>query len=192
MVGWRTIGAAQNTGGVVRRLKLFKLTWVCCLTLLTITASMGVRLSADENPPDEPCAKSETGMSQVDSLLQKEDPDFSSKFYRVVKIEVFKVFDSQVMVIDGKKYPINCDDGDMAEGWSDLVEKIFVTHPKIIAPLIVFMKQDVRFKRFVIDHIDAGWNANDAPKALVNARHYCPAETEGLCREIIKKMQEPS
>ena len=78
----------------------------------------------------------------------------------------------------------HCDDGAIAEGYSESVSRILADHWDTLPRLAVLSMNDKHFNRFVVSHIDATLNMDDVKKIRTNAIHHCPAAQSGLCKQL--------
>jgi hypothetical protein len=79
-----------------------------------------------------------------------------------------------------------CDDGAIAEGYSESVARIFVDHWETLPRLISLTKTDLRFRKFVLRHINASDDSGDLEKIRLNSTKHCAAEFSGACAEIAR------
>jgi hypothetical protein len=79
-----------------------------------------------------------------------------------------------------------CDDGAMAEGYSDAVAKLLADDWNHFTGLLSLTKTDKQFQQFVLKHIDETISPADARKMASNAKSKCPAGGEVLCRLIAR------
>lgn len=84
----------------------------------------------------------------------------------------------------------HCDDGAIAEGYSDKIVSLLARDWTNVLVLNGLARKDPRFKAFVIRHIDASADDNDLRLALQNAQRRCPAGATELCGEIVKSATE--
>ncbi|HVZ23876.1 MAG TPA: hypothetical protein VG871_22535, partial [Vicinamibacterales bacterium] len=77
-----------------------------------------------------------------------------------------------------------CDDGAIAEGWSEFTVRTLATHWNTVIDLQRLTTGDIRFHRFVLRHIDATGDAGDLRRIAINAGDYCPRAAKDLCRDI--------
>jgi len=77
-----------------------------------------------------------------------------------------------------------CDDGAMAEGYSDAVGKLLANDWTNFDRLRTLAKTDSGFLRFVLNHIDATLPDEILQKISTNARSACPAGGQNLCRMV--------
>lgn len=82
-----------------------------------------------------------------------------------------------------KKFGV-CNDGVIAEGYSDAVAQLLAKHWNTLPDLIRFSSSDPTFKEFVLRHIDATDSDDDLKAADRNARLHCPSEARSLCSAI--------
>ena len=84
-----------------------------------------------------------------------------------------------------------CDDGGVAEGFSDAIVQLLALHWSRVGELSRLVRKDPLFERFVIQHIDqtADW---DQEKAIViHARDHCPSGMNALCGRLEKAAADP-
>lgn len=81
----------------------------------------------------------------------------------------------------------HCDDGAVAEGYSESVARILVDHWDTLPELARLSKRDAQFRRFVIGHLDATLNMDDVEAVKRKAKTRCPARFNGLCRDLAKQ-----
>jgi hypothetical protein len=77
-----------------------------------------------------------------------------------------------------------CDDGAIAEGYSEAVARILVDHWSTLPRLANLAKKDSRFRRFVIAHVNATLNIDDIKKIKTNAKTRCPPELRAICTDL--------
>jgi hypothetical protein len=77
-----------------------------------------------------------------------------------------------------------CDDGAIAEGYSEAVARILVDHWSTLFRLASLAKADSHFRRFVIAHVDATLNINDIKKIKTNAKTRCPSGSRWICTDL--------
>jgi hypothetical protein len=87
-----------------------------------------------------------------------------------------------------KKYK-QCDDGALAEGYSDKIVHMLADHWDKLNELIRISSADKEFHDFVLRHIDATVNYSDLDKILINCKH-CPESLRNICSEIEKAAKE--
>jgi hypothetical protein len=78
-----------------------------------------------------------------------------------------------------------CDDGAIAEGYSDAVGRLLANDWKNFHRLQVLVKTDQPFLQFVLKHIDATLPIETLQKISKNARSACPAGGHNLCRIVV-------
>jgi len=78
----------------------------------------------------------------------------------------------------------HCDDGAMAESFSDNVVRLLARDWKHIEDLGTLIASDRSFRRFVLNHIDSTTNPADLKMVISNSREHCPATARPLCRSI--------
>lgn len=81
----------------------------------------------------------------------------------------------------------NCDDGAIAEGYSESVARILVDHWETLPRLADLGKKNHSFQAFVLKHVDATINSDDIKKIAENAKTRCPSGLGGLCDDLKKQ-----
>ncbi len=77
-----------------------------------------------------------------------------------------------------------CDDGAIAEGYSDAVGKLLANDWTNFERLRTLAKTDRGFRKFVLKHIDATLPDEILQKVSTNSRSACPAGGQNLCRMV--------
>lgn len=80
-----------------------------------------------------------------------------------------------------------CDDGAIAEGYSESVARILVDHWETLPELSTFSRRDARFRRFVLRHLDATLNMDDVEMVRRKAQTRCPKALRPVCVDLIRK-----
>lgn len=87
-----------------------------------------------------------------------------------------------------RKYQV-CDDGAIAEGFTDSVVKLLGKGSASISELQEFVRKDHVFLKFVYRHITESADPDDL-KAIVSSTRNCPPENRKLCVELRRRAQE--
>ena len=82
----------------------------------------------------------------------------------------------------------HCDDGAIAEGYSDKVVHLLATDWKTFSALDGLAKKDPAFRKFIIRHIDTTADTQELRSAQQNAHRRCPEEGKELCRVIDRQI----
>jgi hypothetical protein len=82
-----------------------------------------------------------------------------------------------------------CDDGAIAEGYSESVARILVDHWKTLPELDLLTKKDAGFRRFVLLHVDATLDTDDVAIVRRRARRQCPLGLDRLCNDLAKEAE---
>jgi hypothetical protein len=77
-----------------------------------------------------------------------------------------------------------CDDGGIAEGFSEAVVHHLASDWGSLAQGAAIMRKHTGFRRFVLRHIDATTNDDELERIRQLASTDCPQGIEGLCRDI--------
>jgi hypothetical protein len=83
----------------------------------------------------------------------------------------------------------HCDDGAIAEGYSEAVARILVDHWNTLSRLAEIARKDTDFRRFVLKHIDETLNLEDVKSIRANAEKRCPSGLRDLCRDVRKQAE---
>jgi hypothetical protein len=84
-----------------------------------------------------------------------------------------------------------CDDGYIAEGFSDRISYLLADHWEQVPELVALSRTTPGLESFVIRHLDETINLSDARKIEYLAWNSCPNEAEALCRRIKKQLIQP-
>ena len=79
-----------------------------------------------------------------------------------------------------------CDDGAIAEGFSDAVGKLLANHWGQLGRLVTLAKTEKNFERFVVKHIDESLPADTLQTISNTARSSRPAGAQRLCSLIAR------
>jgi len=82
----------------------------------------------------------------------------------------------------------NCDDGAIAEGYSDSISRLLADQWQQFAKLQELAGQDAPFKEFVLRHIDESMSPEQAKAIGQNVRLHCPYGGKALCSEILQRL----
>src|SRR5712671_3698967 len=82
-----------------------------------------------------------------------------------------------------------CDDGSLAEGYSEAVARNLVDRWQALPQLAALAKKDVSFQRFVLKHINQTLNGDDLKRIRVNAESRCPTGLRRLCSDVKKQAE---
>lgn len=84
----------------------------------------------------------------------------------------------------------HCDDGAIAEGFSESVSLLLAERWEDIGQLEGILKTDPTFHTFVIRHIDGTTPAERLGRIAMNAAKQCPISLKELCRDIENAAQQ--
>ena len=88
-----------------------------------------------------------------------------------------------------KKYQ-QCDDGAIAEGYSDSITGLMANNWDALKDLKMFTETDKEFLKFILRHIDASVDPDDVKKVSDNASQHCAANFSELCSLIKERAEE--
>lgn len=80
-----------------------------------------------------------------------------------------------------------CDDGAIAEGYSESVARILVDHWNTLADFARLQAGNAGFRAFVLRHIDATLDNDDLYKIRRKASAECPVGLGKLCADVKKQ-----
>jgi hypothetical protein len=89
------------------------------------------------------------------------------------------------------KHFSKCDDGHVAEEFSDRVSRFLADHWEHVPDLVALSRTTPGLESFVVKHLDETINLSDARKIEYLAWNSCPQDAEALCRRIKKKLIQP-
>src|SRR4030042_5394178 len=78
----------------------------------------------------------------------------------------------------------HCDDGAIAEGYSESVVRMLAFHWDQLEELSKLSSLDRDFFTFVIRHIDATADKSEIEKVIVNSSTQCPESASAMCSAI--------
>lgn len=78
----------------------------------------------------------------------------------------------------------HCDDGAIAEGYSDSIVRMLADRWNELATLKKLTSSDKDFYTFVLRHIDATTDKSQVEKILINCSKHCPESASRLCSAI--------
>lgn len=84
----------------------------------------------------------------------------------------------------------HCDDGSMAEGFSESVSNLLAHQWQDLRQLDGLMRSEPSFRKFVLGHIDETLPAERLVRIGKNASVRCPQDLEGICRIIEKRVRQ--
>lgn len=80
-----------------------------------------------------------------------------------------------------------CDDGAISEGYSESIARILVDQWNTLDRFAELGITDVRFRTFVIEHIDSTLNGDDVARIKKNAKSGCEARLRTLCSDLAEQ-----
>jgi hypothetical protein len=82
-----------------------------------------------------------------------------------------------------------CDDGAVAEGYSDAVAVQLANRWQATSRLVGLTSIDRAFREFVLRHIDTLMSPKQANEIYRNATKHCPATARSLCTQIVAQLR---
>jgi hypothetical protein len=86
----------------------------------------------------------------------------------------------------------HCDDGAIAEGYSDTVGRLLARDWKHLGALAKLVATDKKFESFVLRHIDETLPIDVLKTIASNAEKSCPADQTTLCGKILRNARSAS
>ncbi len=93
-------------------------------------------------------------------------------------------------VYESFKHYSHCDDGALAEGYSDKIASLLVNHWDSVEELLHLWRAHPQFGRFVLAHVDDLMSPEQAKTIIKNARERCPPDSKKYCVSLERKAQE--
>jgi len=88
------------------------------------------------------------------------------------------------------RHYVQCDDGSVAEAYSDFVGQMLAEQWETIEELNSLSKDHPSFGRFVLRHTDVTISLQQATAIKKNAESNCPVTAQTLCNRILNRMRE--
>ena len=85
---------------------------------------------------------------------------------------------------------VQCDDGSVAEAFSNSVALLMAEHWDTIGDLNKLAKAHPTFASFVLRHTDVTMSLDQARAIKGNAQERCPVDSRHLCDRILHRMSE--
>jgi hypothetical protein len=83
-----------------------------------------------------------------------------------------------------------CDDGAIAEGYSDSVARLLSDSWDTLDQLRRLGEQDETFREFVLHHVDDMMSPTQEQKISKNVNNRCPKGSKQLCDEILRRINQ--
>jgi hypothetical protein len=80
----------------------------------------------------------------------------------------------------------HCDEGSIAEGYSEAVARLLVDQWRTLPDLAARIDRSPAFGRFVLHHIDDTLNTDDLDKVATLATSSCPSRNMNLCHRLAR------
>ena len=82
------------------------------------------------------------------------------------------------------------DDGELAEGYDEVVARLLLDHWDSLPQLAVLVKKDPRFKAFALRHVSlTALDTNDLTKLRTKAVKHCPVGHDDLCKDLRRRVE---
>jgi hypothetical protein len=89
-----------------------------------------------------------------------------------------------------KRYA-HCDDGAIAQGYSDKIAHLLADRWVSVEELFHLWRAHPRFGRFVLSHLDELMSPDQAKTIAENARRRCPPDSKKYCLSLERRAQAP-
>jgi hypothetical protein len=155
-------GRVTAGSSLPREARRLGMTTVLGISLLMLSVCSGYA-------QDRPCNESEAQQAEIEAAT-------------------FRTWDA---LYKSYKLHRHCDDGAIAEGYSESVARILVDHWKTLPQLAHLARNDQKFRRFVLRHVDGTLNMDDVKKISANAKTRCPVGLRVLCDDLRKEADAP-
>ena len=86
---------------------------------------------------------------------------------------------------------VQCDDGAIAEGYTDKISDLLAYNWKAIGELLKFIRINPQFERFILEHVDTLTTQDQAKAIIANSREHCDATAAEFCNRLAQKVQHP-
>jgi hypothetical protein len=94
--------------------------------------------------------------------------------------------DSWESIYAAQKRFSHCDDGAIAEGFSESVVHLLATRWSLLAEAQRLFTKDSSFQQFVLRHIDASADSAELDQIVALAKQHCPVSDKLLCNQILE------
>lgn len=84
----------------------------------------------------------------------------------------------------------NCDDGAIAEGFTESITALLARQWSALPQFAARADKDAQFRSFVLKHIDESADADNLRLIEENAKSKCPSKYTRLCGAFIKRLRE--
>jgi hypothetical protein len=84
-----------------------------------------------------------------------------------------------------------CDDGGIAEGYSDAVARLLTEQWATVTTLAKQVQTDPMFGRFVLDHVDSLMSPEQNRTIIENASNRCPYSAKQFCKRLEAQARKP-
>jgi hypothetical protein len=117
---------------------------------------------------------------------------FAAKANNSCSIDMYKRADASLLSAAGgwgpllrhQKTFVSCDDGALAEGYSDAVVRLLAHRWDQFDVFVALSERNPTFRRWAILHIDATASTDDLTAVVRNAARCTGAKKKDLCREV--------
>jgi hypothetical protein len=125
-------------------------------------------------------------LSMLASTIRAERPGCSNTLARRAESEIDHLKTWEQIYDWFTRYSA-CDEGTIAEGYSDVVVKMLAHEWDQLPHLRTLVADDSRFRGFVLRHLDATVDRSDLTVVVTNASRRCPRRDLRLCTDILRQ-----
>jgi hypothetical protein len=79
----------------------------------------------------------------------------------------------------------HCDDGEIAEGYSEAIARLLIDHWKALPELDAQIKLKPPLESFVLRHINSTLDTDDLAKIVTLSTKSCPKGMSPLCKALV-------
>lgn len=83
----------------------------------------------------------------------------------------------------------HCDDGGIAEGWSDVIARLLTEEWPTVSVAAGLSRKDPAFRPFLLRHVDELMSPEQARAVVEAAEHRCPRDSRELCRQLVRQIR---
>ena len=82
----------------------------------------------------------------------------------------------------------HCDDGAIAEGYSEAVARLFTLEWRSFHVMRNYVRKNKRFERFLLRHIDGSWSIKQVEIVTEHAKQRCLYKDRQFCAQILHEL----
>ena len=82
----------------------------------------------------------------------------------------------------------HCDDGAIAEGYSEAVARLFTLEWRSFHVMRTYVRKNKRFEKFLLRHIDGSWSIKQVEIVTKYAQQRCSHQDRQFCAQILHEL----